>query len=207
MFFIGQTLIKRYILIIVAAKKEKTRSKRGFHLRSLYQEHKATLRAFLVFVLCIALFFFILLSHVLDRYFVYPFTALVAQTSSVLLDLFGYQTSVAGTILKSPQASLNIGTGCNGLEAVVIFISAILAFPANLRIKTAGLLLGFVGIFIVNQTRVVGLFLVNLYAAQYLDLAHTYIGQTYVIISGVALWILWAEKVSYAGKKISAPSI
>jgi len=183
-------------------EKKKARFKSGSS--SFFQRNKATLKAFLIFILTIAICFSILISHVLDRILVYPFTVLVAKTSSVILNIFGYGTSVAGTFLKSAEKTLNIGTGCNGLEAVVIFISAIIAFPARLKSKLLGLLLGFLGIFIINQTRVVGLFLVNLYAPQHLDLAHTYIGQTYVIISGVALWILWAEKNSNVSQKNTA---
>jgi len=186
-------------------KKEKAKLKSRLSLTEFYQNNKPTLKAFLIFAFSIALFFFILISHTLDKYFVFPFTVLVAKTSAVILQITGFQTSVEGTYLRSPEASLNIGTGCNGIEAVVIFISAILAFPARLKSKLAGLVLGFIGIFVINQTRVVGLFLVNLYASQHLDLAHTYIGQTYVIISGLALWILWAEKVSHASQKISPP--
>jgi exosortase H (IPTLxxWG-CTERM-specific) len=174
--------------------------------REFFQNHQTTFKALVIFVASIALFFFILISHALDRYLVYPFTSLVAQTSSLILNLAGYDTVVKGTFLTSTGASLNIGTGCNGLEAVIIFISAILAFPARLKSKLLGLLWGFLGIFIINQTRVIGLYLVSRYASQHLDLAHTYIGQTYVIISGVALWILWAERVSNVSKKTSLTS-
>lgn len=166
-----------------------------------FQNHRATFKALTIFVISIAFFFFILISHVLDRYLVYPFTSLVAQVSSLILNLAGFDTAVKGTFLTSTGASLNIGTGCNGLEAVIIFISAILAFPARWQNKLLGLFLGFIGIFIINQTRVIGLYLVSRYASQHLDLVHTYIGQTYVIISGVALWILWAERVSNVPKK------
>ena len=169
--------------------------------RGFLQNHQATFKALVIFVASIAFFFFILISHALDRYIVYPFTSLVAQVSSLILNVVGYDTTVEGTYITSTGTSLNIGTGCNGLEAVIIFISAILAFPAKLKSKLLGLLWGFIGIFIINQTRVIGLYLVSRYASQHLDLAHTYIGQTYVIISGVALWILWAERVSNVSKK------
>ncbi|OGC93866.1 MAG: exosortase H [candidate division Zixibacteria bacterium RBG_16_48_11] len=172
----------------------------------LLQGNRPILRAFAIFTLSIAVFFIILMSHVLDKYFVYPFTVLVVKTTSVILDTVGYDTSVKGTVLKTPDASLNIGTGCNGLEAVIIFVSAILAFPANLKNKLVGLLLGFLGIYIINQTRVIGLFFVNSYASEHLELAHTYIGQTYVIISGVILWIVWAERFSRDGKKAVNPA-
>jgi hypothetical protein len=67
------------------------------------QRNQATLRAFLIFVLSITVCFSILISHLLDRFFVYPFTVLVAKTSSVILNIFGYGTSVAGTFLKSAE--------------------------------------------------------------------------------------------------------
>ncbi len=191
----------------MAGKKKKPNSKTNFSWEGFLKRNKPTLKAFSIFVISIAFFFFILISHALDRYLVYPFTSLVAHTASAILDVVGFGTTVSGTILKSPGTSLNIGTGCNGLEAVIIFVSAILAFPAGLKNKLIGLLLGFLGIFVINQTRVIGLYFVSLYSSQYLDLAHTYIGQTYVIISGVALWILWAERVTKLGKKTPSPAV
>jgi len=190
----------------VSPKKENKEARRDSAHPDFWRKNRATIQASVIFVLAITLFFGVLISHILDRYLVYPYTALVAHTSSAILDLVGYDTTVRGTILKSVGTSLNIGTGCNGLEALIIFVSAILAFPAKLNSKLAGLLLGFIGIFIINQTRVIGLYLVSRYASQHLDLAHTYIGQTYVIISGVALWILWAERVFRDGKKTLTPA-
>ncbi|MCI0531078.1 MAG: archaeosortase/exosortase family protein [candidate division Zixibacteria bacterium] len=188
----------------MARKKFSTKGK--FSLVELIRSNRSTVKAFLIFATSITVSFFILITHILDRYFIYPFTVSVAKTAGVALKLLGMKTSVYGTILRTPEASLNIGTGCNGIEAVVIFISAILAFPTGWKNKMWGLLWGFAGIFIINQSRVIGLFLINLHAPQYLDLAHTYIGQTYVIIAGLALWILWAERISHARQKVPAPA-
>ncbi len=66
-----------------------------------------------------------------------------------------------------------------------------LAFPSIL------LAIGIVGIFIVNQVRVAGLFLVAMFKPDMLPEAHNYAGQTFVIVMGMALLFFWAEK--YAG--------
>ena len=75
------------------SEKEKKKAQFKSGSISFFQRNKATLKAFLIFILTIAICFSILISHLLDRFFVYPFTVLVAKTSSVILNIFGYGTS------------------------------------------------------------------------------------------------------------------
>jgi exosortase/archaeosortase family protein len=57
-----------------------------------------------------------------------------------------------------------------------------------------GVALGFVAIQLVNLIRVVALFLTGVYFPRLFDSSHTVIWQTVVVLSGVLLWILWANR-------------
>jgi exosortase/archaeosortase family protein len=77
---------------------------------------------------------------------------------------------------------------------MIIFASAVLAFPAPWRARGIGLLLGSAAIQAINLVRVVALYLTGAYAPSWFDDAHTVIWQTVVILCGVLLWVFWATR-------------
>lgn len=123
-----------------------------------------------------------------------PFTAGVARVSGATLRLIGQPVAMEGTIIRGPRFAVNIRNGCNGLETLIIFWSAVLAFPASWRSRLVGLALGSLAIQAVNLVRVVALYLTGAYAPRWFDSSHTVIWQTVVILCGVLLWVLWATR-------------
>ncbi|HVR98662.1 MAG TPA: exosortase H [Thermoanaerobaculia bacterium] len=128
-------------------------------------------------------------DHVIE-----PFTGLVAKTSGAVLNLLGQDVRMHGTILRGPRFAVNIRNGCNGVEAMLIFLSAVLAFPARWSSRLIGLVLGIVAIQLVNLIRVVALFLTGAYFPRFFDASHTVVWQTVVILFSVLLWIVWARR-------------
>ena len=123
-----------------------------------------------------------------------PFTAGIAKVSGAVLDLIGQDVTMQGTIIRNSRFAVNIRNGCNGVEAMLIFLAAVLAFPASWRSRLLGLGIGIVVIQIVNLIRVVVLFLTGIYFPKLFDASHTVVWQTLVILSGVLLWIFWANR-------------
>lgn len=123
-----------------------------------------------------------------------PFTAGIARVSGVVLDLLGQNVTMQGTIIRNSRFAVNIRNGCNGVEAMLIFLAAVLAFPASWRSRLLGLGFGILAIQVVNLIRVVALFLTGIYFPRLFDASHTVIWQTVVILSGVLLWIFWANR-------------
>jgi exosortase H (IPTLxxWG-CTERM-specific) len=125
-----------------------------------------------------------------------PFTAGVARVSGVTLSLLGQDVEMRGTIIESPSFAVNIRNGCNGVETMLIFLAAVLAFPAPWKARAIGLVFGILAIQAVNLVRVVALFFTGAYFPTWFDTSHTVIWQSLVILSGVLLWILWADRVA-----------
>lgn len=123
-----------------------------------------------------------------------PFTGGVARASTVLLNLLGQDVTLRGTVIQSPRFAVNIRNGCNGVETVLIFVSAVLAFPAPWRSRLLGLALGVLAIQAVNLVRVAALFLTGVYFPRFFDASHTLVWQSLVILFGVLLWIFWASR-------------
>jgi exosortase H (IPTLxxWG-CTERM-specific) len=138
---------------------------------------------------------FALLSYApVNDHLVEPFTALVAKASGGALRLLGQPVEMDGTVIRGPRFAVNIRNGCNGLETLIIFVSAVLAFPAPWRSRILGLVLGSVAIQAINLVRVVALYFTGAYAPAWFDSSHTVIWQTIVILCGVLLWVFWATR-------------
>ncbi|RMH23453.1 MAG: exosortase H [Acidobacteria bacterium] len=146
------------------------------------------------FALVLGLGFSLLALQPVNDRFVVPLTAGIARLSGALLALLGQDVRMAGTQIISDRFAVNIENGCNGVEAMIIFLAAVLAFPASWRARAAGLLLGMVAIQLVNLLRVVALFLTGVYFRDFFDSSHTVVWQTVVILFALLLWLYWAGR-------------
>jgi exosortase H (IPTLxxWG-CTERM-specific) len=142
-------------------------------------------------------FFVLALRPVNDRV-VNPYTTFVAHEAKVALNLFGEGATVRGQILSSRRFSVAIYNGCNGLEAILIFASGVLAFPATPLRKVLGLLLGFLSIQVANIVRVVSLFYVGVFKPAWFSAAHIFIWQSLIIVLSVVLWLVWVNRYALA---------
>lgn len=161
------------------------------------------LRFLTVFLLLLAGGFTLLSLNWVNDHAVEPFTAVVARASGAALDLLGQDVRMEGTVIRGARFAVNIRNGCNGLETLLIFGSAVLAFPAPWGTRFLGLAAGTVLIQLVNLVRVVALYLTGAYLPRLFDASHTVIWQTLVILFGVLLWVAWAHRFALREAKTS----
>ena len=159
-----------------------------------WQSNRRELTFLIVFALLLGASFSLISLNWVNDHMIEPFTAGIARVSGATLDLLGQDVTMAGTIIRSPRFAVNIRNGCNGVEAMLIFLAAVLAFPASWRSRLLGLALGILVIQIVNLVRVVALFLTGAYLPRFFDASHTVVWQTLVILTGVLLWVFWASR-------------
>lgn len=151
--------------------------------------------AFLLkFGLYLVLFFAATAPKPMNDAFVEPFTAGVAKVGGFTARLFGEETRMVGTAIVSPRFAVNVRTGCNGLETIYIYFAGVLAFPAPLRRKLLGLVGGFLAIQALNVVRIVSLFYIGVYFPKHFEDSHVVIWQALVILFGVALFLVWADR-------------
>jgi exosortase H (IPTLxxWG-CTERM-specific) len=164
-----------------------------------WRAYRQEIRFLLLFVVILAASFTLIAWNPVNDHVIEPFTAAIAKASGATLELMGQGTRMQGTIIRSPRFAVNIRNGCNGVEAMLIYFAAVLAFPATWKARLFGVAFGFVAIQLVNLIRVVALFLTGVYFPKLFDSSHTVIWQTVVILSGVLFWILWANR--FAGRR------
>ncbi len=174
-----------------------------------WRAYRHEIRFLALFVLILGGGFTLLALNPVNDHVIEPFTAAVARVSGGLLNLMGQNVEMQGTVLRRSGPStielgseersgagfaVNIRNGCNGVETMIIFLAAVLAFPATWRARAAGLAIGIAVIQLVNLVRVVALFLTGVYLPRFFDSSHTVVWQTLVILCGVLLWIFWAHR-------------
>jgi len=146
------------------------------------------------FVILVAAYLLIAWNPVNDHVIV-PFTAAIARGSGVLLNLLGQSVVVTGTVVGSPRFAVNINNGCNGVEAMLILLAAIVAFPASPRARAAGLALGAIAVQVLNAIRIVSLYLLGAYYPRLFDMFHTAVWQIAIILAAIVFFLMWSARV------------
>jgi exosortase H (IPTLxxWG-CTERM-specific) len=153
-------------------------------------------RFLITFFVLLFLFEVPLLIDSVDRTVIRPFTAGIAAVSGATMRMLGVPVTVRGTIITGPCFSVEIKNGCNGVEASLFLMAAILAFPASGRSRALAAGFGFLLIQAVNLVRVVSLYLVGCYRREWFDAAHLTLWQTIVFAVTVLYFVQWTRKVS-----------
>jgi exosortase H (IPTLxxWG-CTERM-specific) len=88
---------------------------------------------------------------------------------------------------------VSIEAGCNGVEATIVLIAAILAFPASWGRKLAGLAAGIVAVQGLNVVRVISLFYLGQWDFQVFEWAHLYLWQALIMLDVLVVFLIWVR--------------
>ena len=151
------------------------------------------LRFIVLFMLLLGVLFVAELTNVAEQHVIFPFTSVLADISAWIIHFFDPDTVAYGKHIQSADGKfvIAIERGCNGIEAVIILVSAILAFPAPWRHKVIGLVLGFVAIQALNLVRIVSLFFLALWSREWFDVFHIYLWQALIVLDALIVFLIW----------------
>ncbi len=150
------------------------------------------------YVAALTVGFVLLALKPVNDHLVNPYTTFVAHEARVVLNLFGEGAVVRDQVLSSPRFSVVIFNGCNGLEAMLIFLCGVWAFPASWKSRMVGTVVGVVAIQVINIVRVVSLFYVGVYRPTWFSTAHVFVWQSIIIVLAVVFWLVWARRHALA---------
>jgi archaeosortase B (VPXXXP-CTERM-specific) len=113
-----------------------------------------------------------------------------------------YAGRILGLDVRRDWFDIQMGTGsfrivfeCTGFFVAFLFLSCVLAFPATLKKKGIGLVIGLPVIFIVNLFRVITIMLVDIWRPHYTHAVHMYLWNISFIIIVVVLFQIWVDGV------------
>jgi exosortase H (IPTLxxWG-CTERM-specific) len=116
--------------------------------------------------------------------------SLVVITNNIL-NILNVKSSYHGTILNLPGISLDVKFGCNGLEAVMIYVVAILSFPAQWKKKLLGIAIGFIAIQVINIARITALAYAAVHFQEQFETIHTYVAQGIMIAIVLGIFFIY----------------
>lgn len=114
-----------------------------------------------------------------------------ANISATLLGWLGHEMEVGAGGTLNGEASLVIKRGCDALEPLAIFFTAILAYPAAVSKKIVGLLSGAVLLFLLNIVRIIILYIAILYSNELFQFLHATLLQMVMILLTVLMFMFW----------------
>ena len=157
-------------------------------------------RFFLGFLVLQAVLFGIELTPWAQRWFVLPWTDSLAAISADMVKVFDPGVIAEGKVLQSAKSgfAVSIEAGCNGVEATIVLIAAMLAFPATWKRKLAGLLIGIVAVQALNVIRVISLFYLGQWNQEAFEFAHQYVWQALIMLDVLIVWLLWVRTLPRA---------
>ena len=126
-----------------------------------------------------------------------------ARVAGTILNLFGYDVNIGGPKIYSNDFSISIEKGCDALEPIAIYLFAVLLFPTALKNKWRGIAFGIPLLLVVNQVRIISLYLIGVYGKPIMgdsfiflfDIMHMQVWQVLFILITLlvlAYWIIWS---------------
>ncbi len=151
------------------------------------------IRFLLVFLFVQGLFFGVEMLQPVQTALILPWTSLLADASGWLMSVFDAHVATAGKVVSSTANgfAVSIEPGCNGVEAMIVLLAAIIAFPAPFVYKLKGLIWGFVAIQGMNLLRIISLFYLGQWSHELFDWAHLYIWQALIMLDALIVFLVW----------------
>jgi len=155
------------------------------------------LRFFLVFLAIQAVLFTAELTPPVQAALIQPFTAGLAVASGAIIEAFGRDIVTSGVVIRdvATQFAVEIAAGCNGVEAMIVLIAGILAFPAPWAYRAIGIAIGFVAIQALNLVRIISLFYLGMWNETAFEWAHLYVWQALIMLDALLVWLIWIRKL------------
>lgn len=132
------------------------------------------------------------------------YTDFIIYVTVKLLGLAGIPTTTHGTIINLPSTSVEVVFGCNGLEAVLIYAIAVLAFPSAWKHKLLGIILGFIMIQFINIIRILAVIYVLDNFHRVFEIVHVYLAQGLMIAVSLGVFLLYLRFIIYGQPKQEA---
>jgi len=108
-----------------------------------------------------------------------------------LLAAFGRYPELSGDSIRHGSFSAQIISECTVLYVGALFFSFVLAWPASMRHKIIGLVLGIPVLHTVNIIRLAIVFALGTVQPNLFNILHVYFGQVIMVICVIATCILW----------------
>lgn len=151
-----------------------------------------------IFLLILVSLFTLEMLEPVQKHVIVPFTSLLAYLSAALILPFDETAIAYGKILqfKDTGFAVSIEAGCNGVEATIVLIAAIVAFPASWRDRILAIFLGFLAIQVMNLARIISLFYLGNWNMNYFEWIHLYLWPALIMLDVLIVFVVYLRYLS-----------
>ena len=155
-------------------------------------------RFLIIFLALLAVLFTVEMLEPVQQHVVQPFTASLADISAALIMPFDDQVTTSGRVLRHTgnYFAVSIEAGCNGVEAAIVLIAAVIAFPARWLQKLAAIAIGFLAIQVMNILRIVSLFYLGMWNTEVFTWTHLYLWPVLIMLDVLVVFLLYLRVVN-----------
>jgi exosortase H (IPTLxxWG-CTERM-specific) len=135
-----------------------------------------------------------------------PFTGLLAMLSTAIILPFDDSVIAQGKVLRDAATgfAVSIEAGCNGIEAAIVLIAGIMAFPARATHKLVAISAGFIFVQALNIVRIISLFYLGQWNYSVFEWFHLYLWPVLIMLDVLvvfALYLSWLGRHAQAIKE------
>jgi exosortase H (IPTLxxWG-CTERM-specific) len=159
-----------------------------------------------IFLLILVTLFTLEMLEPVQEHVIVPFTTMLAHLSAALILPFDSSVVAYGKVLqfKDTRFAISIEAGCNGVEAAIVLIAAIIAFPAGWRERLLAISLGFLAIQVMNIARIISLFYLGNWNMDAFSWIHLYLWPALIMLDVLIVFVVYLRYLSSQRKPMEA---
>jgi exosortase H (IPTLxxWG-CTERM-specific) len=165
----------------------------------LYTLETASMARFIgIFLILVFTLFGLEMLEPIHMGVVEPFTGFLAKVSASIITPFDESVIAYDRIIQDSVNgfAISIESGCNGVEATIVLVAAVIAFPATWRQRSAAIFLGFLAIQVANILRIISLFYLGQWNMDMFTWIHLYLWPVLIMIDVLVVFILYLRYIS-----------
>ena len=151
-----------------------------------------------VFSLVLISLFTIEMLNPVQEHVIVPFTEMLARISAGIIMPFDDSVIAQGKVLQFGENgfAVSIESGCNGIEATIVLIAAVVAYPAGWRERMIAIAVGFLAIQAMNILRIITLFYLGDWNFDIFSWVHLYLWPTLIMLDVLIVFVVYLRYLS-----------
>lgn len=164
-------------------------------IRRWLKMNRVLVRFYLLLLYCWLLLYFVLHWKISHRYIAVYLPIFMAKSVAWILQMIGLEATATAAFVKLPGFGFRIIYQCAGIFGMMIFASAVIAFPSTIKEKLLGLALGIPGLYLINTIRMSALGVIGLYWRDLFHFFHEWMWQGIFIVFVIVFWLIWKQTI------------
>lgn len=169
-------------------------------LMAFMREYRQEIKFVTIFIVGVTVCFLLVYNDFVANNVVKPITTAEAFVASKVLNVIGYPNEQIGTRINGIEGNyfrMEVRNNCNGVFESIVFLMAFIAIQIPWRRKIGWMLIGFTIFHIINEIRLVSLFIVGSgYSKEWFDFFHETFWNYALVLLTLGIFIACAHQVT-----------